>query len=440
MRYFIVTYGCQMNEADSSLMAGLLERAGWERCASAEEASLLILNTCSVREKPEQKVYSRLGELRGWKQAAPSRMIAVTGCMAQREGARILQRAPYVDLILGTRRFHRIEELASRVGAGERPIIDLGLDSDPSALRCQMQDTHAPAPLRAYVPVILGCSNFCAYCIVPFVRGREASRLPESTMHEVESLVRRGCREVTLLGQNVLAYGRDLAHQPRFADLLRRLGGANSLWRIRFTTCHPRDVSDDLISAIADVPAVCEHIHLPVQAGTDRLLWDMKRGYTTGQYEAVVRQLRASVPGIAITTDIMVGFPGETDDDFQQSLEFYEHIGFDGAFMFAYSPRPGTAAVRRPGQVARAVRLARLQKLISVQNSITQEHNHCEVGRVVEVLVDGPPERGKGLLAGRARSNKLAIFPGQTDLTGSLVQVRLRQSHVWGFDGELVAP
>ncbi len=437
MRYCIITYGCQMNEADSSLMARLLEAAGWEECADSDDADLVILNTCSVRQKPEQKAYSRLGELARWKRSHPGALLAVVGCIAQREGERVLKRAPHVDLILGTRWFHQIAQLVARARDGERPIIQLAMEEDPSSARCREEANQGAAPLCAFVPIIRGCTNFCSYCIVPYVRGPEASRPLADICREVQSLVSRGAREVTLLGQNVLAYGRDLPDGPTLADLLHHLSQVEGLWRIRFTTCHPRDVDDTLIEAMAKLPPVCEHIHLPIQAGSDRLLREMNRGYTTAQYLALVEQLRSQVPGLAITTDIMVAFPGETEEEFEESLRLYELIRFDGAFTFAYSPRPGTAAASREDELPPKTRLARLQQLIALQNRITLERNQAGVGEEVEVLVEGPAARGEGLLVGRARNNKRVIFPGDTALIRSLARVKLTEAHLWGFRGEV---
>jgi tRNA-2-methylthio-N6-dimethylallyladenosine synthase len=438
MKYAIVTYGCQMNSADSGLMAAVLDGSGWRPAESRDEADLIVLNTCSVRERPEHKAYSLLGELREWRRSRSAAVLAVSGCMAQRAGEHILARAPHVDIIIGTRHFHRIAELAARVSRGERPLVELGTDDDPSDWRCGAAAAVAAARLRAFVPVIRGCSNFCSYCIVPRVRGSEASRAAHDIEREIESLVSRGTREVTVLGQNVLAYGRDLPEGLTFAQLLERLEGIDGLWRIRFTTCHPRDVSDGVVRAIAGLSKVCEHIHLPIQAGTDRLLEEMNRGYTTEHYLDVVTQLRSRVPAIAISTDMMVGFPGETEEDFCRSLRLYERIRFDSAFTFAYSPRPGTAAAGRPDQVPRQTRLARLSRLIELQNQIAIEVNQRRVGEEVELLVDGTAHRGRGLLSGRTRTNKQTLFAGDTHLIGTLANVRLVKAHLWGFMGELL--
>lgn len=440
VKFCIITYGCQMNVADSDLMSAVLRSAGWQESPSLDGADFVVLNTCSVREKPEQKVYSRLGELRRWKESDPDRIIAVAGCMAQREGQHLFERARHVDLVVGTRGFHHIAELVERARAGERPILHLHPEGDPSSARRPEVTAEADGPIRAFVPIIRGCTNFCTYCIVPYVRGPEVSRPPAEIGREVQCLVDRGAREVTLLGQNVLSYGRDLGDSAAFPSLLRDLAQIPDLWRIRFTTCHPRDVTPGIIAAVAELPSVCEHIHLPVQAGADRILGEMHRGYTTARYLEIVEDLRAQVPGIAITTDIMAGFPGETEQEFEESLRFYQRIGFDAAFTFAYSPRPGTPAAERKDQIPRDTRLARLSKLIALQNRITLARNEGRVGEEAEVLVDGPAPRGEGLLAGRSRGNKQVIFPGEPTLRASLVRVRLTEAHLWGFRGAASGP
>lgn len=432
-RYAILTYGCQMNEADSRLIAAVLEHAGWEECHSTQQADLIIINTCSVREKPEQKVRSLLGELRAEKEARPGLLLGVVGCMAQREGRRLISRSPYVDFVLGTRSFHHLLAVVARARQGARHLVLTDLADDPAALRCEVP---SEAQLRAFVPIILGCTNFCSYCIVPHVRGRETSRPLDQIVQEVEALVAQGTREVTLLGQNVCAYGKDLRDAPTFAQLLARLDAIDGLWRIRFTTSHPRDVDDALIQAMATLPKVCEHLHLPLQAGADRLLREMNRGYTVDQYRSLVARLRAAIPDLSLTTDLMVGFPGETEEDFAASLQLYAELRFDAAFTFAYSERPGTAAAARPDQVPRSLRRERLHRLIALQNRITLERNAALVGRTVEVLVEGPVEKGEGLLGGKTRQNQQVVFAGGPELIGTLIPVRLTESELWGFRGQ----
>jgi tRNA-2-methylthio-N6-dimethylallyladenosine synthase len=427
-----------MNVADSDLMASLLDHDGWQSTGQLEEADLIIINTCSVRARPEQKVLSLLGELRPWKQERAGRVLAVAGCMAQRAASELLRRNPHLDIVMGTRAFHQLPEFVTHARAGVRPVVALDLDEDPSQLLNEQVRASGPAPLRAFVPIIRGCSNFCSYCIVPYVRGPETSRSPNEILQEVAALVARGAREVTFLGQNVLAYGKDRNEPEAFIELLHATSAIDGLWRIRYLTCHPRDVSDGLITAMRDLPKVCNHIHLPLQAGTDSLLTAMGRGYTLTHYLRVLEELRGKVSGLALTTDLMVGFPGETEAEFEESLRLYERLRFDAAFTFAFSPRPGTKAATADHQVPRRVSIARLERVIELQNRISLELNQAAVGEIREVLVDGPAERGEGLLAGRARDNKQVIFPGAVDLIGTLVLIRLIEAHLWGFTGELV--
>jgi tRNA-2-methylthio-N6-dimethylallyladenosine synthase len=438
MLFHIHTYGCQMNEADSEAMAGALIAAGHAPTPDLEEADLLLLNTCCVREKPERKAYGRLGELRLLKARRPGLVIAVAGCLAQKEGEGILRRAPFVDLVVGTRQFHRLPELVAEVRTERGPKTALSLEDDPCRVTAPEAPTRAEtASLKKFVPVILGCDNFCSYCIVPRVRGREQSRPLPEVGAEVEAAAAQGVREVTLLGQNVLAYGRDLSPRVDFCDLLEAIHDVAGLERIRFITCHPRDVSQRLMRTIAALPKVCEHLHLPAQAGEDRLLRDMGRGYSTAYYEDLVARLRAAIPGLAITTDLMVGFPGETEDEFEASLAFCGRIRFDQAFTFAYCPRPGTPAAARSDQVPPEVGQRRLARLIEMQNRISEEINRCQLGRTVEVLADGFSKKNPARLTGRTRGNKLVLLGAEPALIGQLCQARLTQAHPWGFHGEI---
>ena len=424
-----------MNEADSEAMARLLTKAGYAPTSDPEEAAVILLNTCCVRDKPEQKVYSRLGELRPIKARNTDLIIAVAGCMAQKEGQQMLKRVPYLDIVIGTRQFHRLEEFIHACHTGER-ICALGLEDDPSILR-EGRIVQADDSLKAFVPIILGCDNFCTYCIVPYVRGRQKSRPPEEIKAELAALAEKGCKEVTLLGQNVLAYGRDLAEKRDFADLLEYLHDIPGIARLRFTTAHPRDVNDRLIDTIAALPKVCEHLHLPIQAGDDRLLKAMGRGYTTAYYLETVAKLRARLPGVALTSDIMVGFPGETDEQFENSLQLYQQLRFDQAFTFVYSPRPGTPAAELPDQVPQKEKTARVNRLIGLITTGASQANLEQVGQQGEILVDGLSERGAGQLAGRLRTNKTVVLSGAPDLIGRLVTVTLTEAHMWGFMGQL---
>jgi len=436
--YWIDTWGCQMNDADSAAVARLLEGCGYVRAASAKEADLILLNTCCVRAKPEEKVYSRLGELRALKRRRPETVIAVAGCMAQKEGDSLRRRAPHIDLILGTQRLHRLPALAQQAQGTGHAETDVLLSADPAGQAPSwLGSTPIPdQPLKALVNVMQGCTNFCAYCIVPYVRGPERSRRAEEIVCEIEALTAGGCREVTLLGQNILAYGRDLSDGSDFVELLTMVNGIAGLQRIRFTTSHPRDVNDRVIEAVADLPKVCEHLHLPLQAGDDELLRRMNRGCTVEQYLGLADRLRERVPGVSLTTDLVVGFPGETEEQFERSLETYRRIRFDQAFTFAYSPREGTAAASLPGQLSRADKQSRLARLIALQNEISTAINREWVGRTVKVMVEGPSESNPDRLMGRARNNKVVILPKADLAPGALIEAHLTQGRLWGWEGE----
>lgn len=433
--YHLITFGCQMNDHDSEVLAGILEGMGYRAVDRAEAADLVVINTCCVRASAENKVYARLGELGRLKRRKPHLVIAVGGCLPQREGAaeELMRRFPQVDVIFGARNLHRLPELLARAAAG-RPVVGLWAppDEPPEGLPAR----RAPG-VKAWVTVMYGCSNFCSYCVVPFVRGPERSRPPEAIVAEVEDLARRGYREVTLLGQNVNAYGRDLGNIT-FADLLRRLDRVSGVMRIRFTTSHPRDFDDRLIEVMAAGRHLCEHVHLPVQAGSNRVLGRMNRGYTREQYLDLVGRLRAALPGVGLTTDIMVGFPGEDEEDFEATLDLVRRVRFDAAFTFIYNPRPGTPAAAWPEQVPLEVRRRRIRELIALQRQISLENNRAEEGRVVEVLVEGPSETDSGRLCGRTRSFKMVVFPGASDLVGKLVRVEILAGKVNHLEGRVV--
>jgi tRNA-2-methylthio-N6-dimethylallyladenosine synthase len=458
-RFYIQTYGCQMNVADSDRMTALLERGGGEAVARPEDADLILLNTCSVREKPEVKVYGRLGELRKLKRANPDLVLGVCGCQAQREGEAILRNAPHVDLVVGTANVDRVPELVRRVrDTGERVLaLEMPERGTPSWMAPDPHMTtdlvdllpDGPAParprLKAFVPVILGCDFACTYCIVPKTRGPERSRPVGDVLGEVRALAQSGTREVMLLGQTVDAY-RAYYHadgQPgdrvhTLADLLWLLNDVDGIERIRFTSPHPMLMGDDLIRAVAECPKACEWIHLPVQSGSDAVLKRMARRYNRERYLDRVRAIRAAMPDCAVTTDIIVGFPGETEADFEQTLSLVEEVRFDGAYMFAYSPRPGTPAHGWEGELPRAVTIERLNRLIAVQNRISLEKNQAAVGAEFEVLVEGASEHGEGLFTGYTRQNKTCHFPGHPGLVGRLIRVRATRGAQWGVFGEPV--
>ncbi|MEW8958455.1 MAG: tRNA (N6-isopentenyl adenosine(37)-C2)-methylthiotransferase MiaB [Moorella sp. (in: firmicutes)] len=432
----IVTYGCQMNQRDSEMMADLLQAAGYEPVDDEAEAGLIILDTCCVREKAENKVYGKLGQIERFKSANPDLVIAVAGCMVQQPGAaeRIRQQAPYVDLLLGTHNLAELPRLIEEVRKMRRPVVAVQGGEGPVVENLLRRRARGA---QAFVTITYGCNNFCTYCIVPYVRGRERSRRPEDILKEIEDLVDQGVIEVTLLGQNVNSYGRDLENKVTFADLLTMVNAVAGLKRIRYVTSHPRDFTPELVETISRLEKVCEHVHLPVQAGSNRILELMHRGYTREQYLELVTNLRRHIPGIGLTTDLIVGFPGETEEDFQETLDLVAKVEFDNAFTFMFSPRKGTVAAGLPGQLPREVKKERLKRLMELQNKISLAKNEALVGEVVEVLVEGPSKTDPSKLSGRTRTNKLVIFPGDAELTGRLVNVRLTKAQTWLLKGEI---
>ena len=435
-KYLTLTYGCQMNERDTATIAGLVERSGYQEASSFEEADLIVLNTCSVRHSAENKVYGKLGELKRFKQDKPDMLIALGGCMAQLDEVRDkLKKMGIVDVVFGTHNLHELPYLLEKAEAGlERPVIDVwaeaaGIVEDLPARR--------PGGISAFINIMFGCNNFCSYCIVPHTRGRERSRHPDDILAEVEGLVEQGVKEVTLLGQNVNSYGRGLESKLDFADLLRMVNQIDGLYRIRFTTSHPRDLSDKLIQAIADCSRVCEHVHAPLQAGSNRILQAMNRGYTCEEYLRLVRQMRAFIPGVAITSDLIVGFPGESEEDFRATLAMVEKVRFDSAFTFMYSPRTGTRAADLKEQVPLEIKKERLLRLNEVQYQIAREANRQLENQAVEVLVEGQSKTDSERLTGRTRTNRIVVFEGGTHLVGKLLQVVVREARTFTLYGEL---
>lgn len=432
-----------MNEDDSQQISNLLEQMGYRRTADECDADVIMLNTCSVRAKPEQKVRSKLGELRFLKEEKKDLIIGVCGCMAQREGKALLRRAPYIDIIMGTASIPELPMLIEQVRRGGGRALALELPENDSNSSAYINRVNTDVALKEFVPVMYGCNNFCAYCVVPYARGPERSRKPEDIVLEITDLVSRGCREVTIVGQNVNSYGRSShgdvndAH-PDFADLLTMLNGISGLERIRFMTSHPKDLSDRLIDAIASLPKVCEHLHLPLQAGDDDVLRRMGRKYTFEHYLGLVKKVRERVPGIALTTDIMVGFPGETEEQFQNSLKAMSIVRYDSAYMFAFNARPGTAAICMDDQIDHATKNRRLRELMSLQDEITFQINQEAEGSIFEVLAEGSKDKDPNMLTGYTRTNKIVNFSGDPALIGRIVNVRVIKAHPWSFSCELV--
>jgi tRNA-2-methylthio-N6-dimethylallyladenosine synthase len=434
-KLYIRTFGCQMNVADSELMAQVLG-SEYVLTPHAEDADLYLINTCAIRRKSEEKVRSLLGGLRALKRRRPQLILGVGGCVAQQEGERLLAFAPHLDLVFGTQGIYRLPDLVRRASLGER-LVDVTLEREIPELP---QRDWSPEKVQAMVTIMRGCNNFCTFCVVPYVRGRECSRAPETIVEEVSAFLAAGGKEVTLLGQNVNSYGRGLSAPISFPQLLQRLDGLPGLDRLRFATSHPRDLSPELIGAFGQLPTLCEHLHLPVQSGANRILKKMNRGYTREEYLAKVAALRQACPDIALTTDLIVGFPGETDADFNQTLELMREASFDQSFSFKYSPRPQTRAATFPDQVPEDIKTERLRKLQALQDELTL-HSHTRlVGQEQEVLVEGISKRSPEELCGRLRSNQVVNFIGPRELLGCLTRVTITEAHPHSLKGRWVRP
>jgi len=425
-----------MNVHDSEQLAQLLEGSGYTTTGSAKEADLIIVNTCSIRDKAEQKVYSQLGRYRHLKKGKPGLMLGVCGCVAQQQGERLIGKIPYLDLVFGTHNIHRLPEFISRVANTGRPVVETGFhETVPSIGILALPEKGS---VSAFVTIMQGCDNYCAFCVVPYLRGREESRKFHDILAEVRALAVHGVKEVTLLGQNVNSYGKSLGNGHSFSGLLRAIGEIEGIERIRFTTSHPKDLSDDIIACFRDVGALCEFIHLPVQSGSDAVLARMNRRYASADYLDCVRKLREACPGIAISSDIIVGFPGETEQDFQKTLDLMGKVRFDTLFSFQYSERQGTAAVGFDGKVDPDEKRRRLIELQSLQDRHTQEKNDRLVGSTVEVLVEGPSRNTSRDAMGRTRTNKIVNFAGGGNLVGKTVRVRIVEAFLHSLRGEML--
>ena len=433
----LITYGCQMNEYDSERVAGLLRERAYELTDDATAADVILLNTCAIREKAEEKVFSKLGELKSLKAARPDLVIGVMGCMAQLQQATVLRRAPQVDLVFGSPAIARVGELVERARREGRPVLETG--------EAPLVKITAKPPvvdrLKAFVTVMEGCEKHCTFCVVPRTRGRERSHEPAAIVAEVEGLVAEGCREVTLLGQTVNAYGRDLTPPTDLAELFARVNDVPGLERIRFTTSNPYNLTPTLIRAMREVPKVCEWFHLPLQSGSDRVLARMNRGYTRARYLELVDALRAVEPAMAFSTDVIVGFPGETEADLDATLETIERVGYDNVFVFRYSRRPGTPAAAMAEQVADDVKADRNRRVLEVAQRVGASRSARLTGRTMEVLVDGTSRRSAGELSGRTRCNRVVNFDGQGRVAvGDIVHVRVTDALPHSLRGTLATP
>lgn len=432
----IATFGCQMNEHDSEIMRALLEESGYEWTDDIHKADLVVLNTCSVRNHAEQRVLGLLGNLKHQKEKKPNTIIALGGCMAQNPQIQdfIHKKAPYIDIVFGTRNYHKLPEMINKTVKTGAKVFQPSCDEEEIS---GILPVHHASRVKAYVTIIYGCNNFCSYCIVPYTRGREKSRPPEEIYEEVKCLAEQGFLEVMLLGQNVNSYGKDLQQNINFARLLKMLDNIPGIARIRYTTSHPRDFTDELIETIAESEKVCEHFHLPVQAGSNKILQNMNRGYTREDYFELIDKIRRRIPNASITTDIIVGFPGETEQDFADTIDLVKRMRFDAAYTFIYSPRYGTPAAEMKDEVSQEEKKNRLNELNQLQNQITLEINKTLEGKTVEILVEGRSKTNPHRLSGRTRTNKIVVFDGDENLEGKLVDVKIDCVQTWTLFGSL---
>jgi tRNA-2-methylthio-N6-dimethylallyladenosine synthase len=432
---YIQTFGCQMNVSDSEKIVTLLEQDGYEATDDAGRADLIVVNTCSIREKAAQKAYSQLGRFRALKERNPELVLAIGGCLAQERGKKVTSRVPFLDIVFGTHQIHQLPGLVRRVAASRSPVAETGFEPTVKSLEI------APAPrngsVSVYVTIMQGCNNCCSYCVVPYLRGPEESRGVEDVLKEVESLAGAGIREVTLLGQNVNSFGLSGSGRAQFSRLLRSIGRIRGVERIRFTTSHPKDLSDDLMQCFADVEALCPHIHLPVQSGSNYILKRMNRGYSREQYLDRVERLRMIRPDISITSDVIVGFPGEGDADFEATLELMREVRFDNLFSFKYSEREGTAAVALDLKIPERVKRERLQCLQRLQEQHTLERNRALEGQTEEILVEGASRNSERDMTGRTRSNKVVNFTGEKGLAGKTVSVLITKAYLHSLRGDV---
>ncbi len=437
-RVYIQTYGCQINQRDSERIVEVLRRLDYAPTDRIEDADMILLNTCSVRDKAEQKVYSALGRLRELKDNKKGLIIGVGGCVAQQEGEDLLRRLSHLDLVFGTHNIHKLPQMVWEVENFSARPAQLDFYRDPF----YMEDPEGRTEVRgakALVTIMQGCDKVCSFCVVPYTRGREVSRPSENILREIRELARRGVREVILLGQNVNSYGKTSPGELTFPELLTRINDIEGLERIRFSTSHPKDLSPELIEAYAGLERLCEHLHLPVQSGSDTVLRRMRRGYTRGEYMERIQRLQDRCPEVALSTDIIVGFPGETEDEFEPTLEILREVAYDEIFAFMYSPRPQTVAAKiYRDDVPDEVKKERLEKVQRLQNEISLRKNRGAIGDVEEILVEGPSKLKKEQIMGRTRTNKIVNAMGPESLTGRMAWVRIKGATANSLLGELV--
>ncbi len=434
--FHTITFGCQMNLNDSERLAGQLRTIGYEATENIEQACVILINTCCVRESAEKKIYGKIGEMKRLKLINPNIIIGVVGCMAQKDKDKILKKYPHIDLVMGTHNTHQLVELIKKIETSREQVLAVW---DQAERLAPDVPTVRKSNISAWVPIMYGCNNFCTYCIVPYVRGRERSRSLESILAEIRQLGETGFKEITLLGQNVNSYGKDLETKMDFADLMQAVDQIDSIARVRYMTSHPRDMNRKLIDIIKNSKRICEHFHLPVQAGNNTILERMNRGYTTEYYQQLIADIRKAIPGASITTDLIIGFPGETEEQFMETLEFIKSVRYDAAYTFLYSQRSGTPAAQYEGQLPLQAKKERLNQLMAVQNEISLEINKGLEGTIAEVLVEGTSKNDELKLMGRTRTNKIVIWEKTgTETSGDLVNVQIEKAQTWVLKGRLL--
>ena len=437
LKYYIETWGCQMNEEDSEKLSGMLKRIGYTRTENKEEAGIILFNTCCVRENAENKVFGNLGALKKLKKKNPDLIIGICGCMMQQEGMadRILKEFPYVNIIFGTHNAYKFPEYLNRVRTEGVQIKEI-FNKETEIVEGLPIDRESS--VKAFVTIMYGCNNFCTYCIVPYVRGRERSRKPEDILKEIRELVAQGYKEITLLGQNVNSYGKGLEEDVDFAKLLRMINEIEGLERVRFMTSHPKDLTVDVIMAIKECDKLCEQIHLPVQSGSNSILKKMNRHYTREYYLDLVKKIKEEIPGVTLTTDIIVGFPGETEEDFQETLELVKEVGYSSAITFIYSRRNNTPADMMLNQVSEEDKHHRFNRLVAAVNERVIAQNKAEEGNILEVLVEGNSKNDAEKLTGRTRTGRLVNFTGEGINAGDIVNVKITRAQNFSLIGEVI--
>lgn len=435
---YVHSYGCQGNVSDGEKLKGMLADMGYGFCDQAEQADLVLFNTCAIRENAEDRIFGNVGALKRWKAQSPKHKLLLCGCMMQQPHIveKLKQSYPYVDLIFGTHVIHQLPELLLSVLQQHKRVF---YTPESDGVIAEGLPIRRDGTLKAWVPIMYGCNNFCTYCIVPYVKGRERSRQPEAILAEVRQLVEQGYKEITLLGQNVNSYGKTLEHPISFAQLLTQIDAIPGDFRIRFMTSHPKDATKELFDVMAKSQKICHHLHLPVQCGSDRILQAMNRRYTVKQYLGLIDYARSVMPDISFTTDIIVGFPGETLEDFQGTMELLKKVRYDSLFSFIYSKRVGTKAASMPDDTPHSVKSHRLQQLLALQRTIGEEVLSEYMGKTLRILVDGAGKSGEGYLTGRTDQFLIVDFPGDSALIGQFVKVKITKALNWALLGELVS-